>query len=313
MDIIFQSGDFYNETNSILSNLMTIISALLGAIISGLIAIYIFNKGLKNEKEKKRNENIIESNDLEQYFFHNVDSINFFIIKQIDEIAKCSQRIRDWNNKDFSLSIFPELTTKDIWEINQEKLYKIFVTEREGEIREKANDFINVRNCFYNIDNFIALQTESNKEIFQRLIVNIEIWNENLKTLLSLSNAFVINYNSNPNKGKDDFLKLYTSLMVDKQRELILEKKNENMETVFNELIVPLKLYLKNNKQSSDIRIHMISEPIMNIQKAFYEIKNLRKERRKKVLNSGRNLIRVKMLLNESVLSTKNRNKKIDG
>ncbi len=307
MDIIFQSGDFYNETNSILSNLMTIISALLGALISGGIAIYIFNKGLEKERKKKRDENIIESNDLELYFFHNIDSLDFFIDRQIDEISKCSQKAKDWNNKDLSLSILPELTTKDIWEINQEKLYKIFVTNRKSEISEKANDFINVRNCFYNIDNFIATQTELNKEIFQRLIVNIEIWNENLKILLSFSNAFVIDYNSNPNKGKDDFLNLYTSLMVEKQRELILKNYNENMEIVFNELIEPLKLYLKNNKQSSDKRIYMISDPMMNIQKAFYEIKNLRIERRKMVLNSGRRLLKIKRLLNDSILSTKNR------
>jgi len=252
-------------------------------------------------------EYISESNDLEQYFFHNIDSLSFFIDKQIDEISKCSQNIKDWNNKDFSLSVFPELTTRDIWEVNQEKIYKIFVTNREGELREKANDFINIRNCFYNIDNFITTQIEFNKETFQRLFVNIEIWNQSLKTLLSLSNSFVIEYNSNQKKGKDDFLKLYTDLMVDKQRELIKENKSENMAIVFRELIEPLKKYLKENTQSYDRRILMISEPMINIQNAYYEIMNLRHERRKRVLYSGRKLIKIKVILKESILSTKNR------
>ena len=106
MDIIFQSGDFYNETSSALSNLISVISALFGALISGLIAIYIFKKGLKKERLKRRDEYISECNDLEKYFFHNIDSINFFIDKQIDAISKCSQNTKDWNNKNFHLSVF---------------------------------------------------------------------------------------------------------------------------------------------------------------------------------------------------------------
>jgi hypothetical protein len=312
MDIIFQSGDFYNDSNSLLSNLMTIFSALLGALISGLIAIYIFNKGLEKEKQKKRDYEIKESNELEQYFFHNIESIKFFINKQIDEISKCSQRTKNWNDKNLLLSIFPELNTKYIWEINQEKLYTIFVRYRDGDLKEKAEDFINVRNCLYNIDNFIKVQSEINTEISQRLIVSIELWNQSLKQLMSFSNSFVIDYNSSPNKGKDDFLKLFTFLMTEKQRQLKNENKHENMEIMVDEIIVPLKTFLKENKESSDKRIYQISEPIMNMQKAYYEIENLRRERRKKALFSGRNLLKIKALLNERILSTKSRNKNYD-
>lgn len=311
MDLIFQSGDFYNQTNSIWSNLINIVSALLGALISGLIAIYIFKKGLRNEEIKKKNEYKSESNDLEMFLFHNIYSLNFFIEKQIKEISNCSKNLKDWNNCDFSLSIFPELTTKDIFKISQEKIYKIFVTDREGDLNEKVNDFINLRNSFYNIDAFIESENELNKEVFQRQFVNIELWNQSLKSLLDLSNTFVLSYNSNPVKGKDDFLELYTNLFVNKQRELIKENKNNNMVIVFEELIKPLKNYLKENKQSNDMRLLMISNPIMNIQKAYTEISNLRYEKRKRILISGRRLLKIKRLINQSIQRTKLRNKKL--
>lgn len=312
MDLIFQSGAFYNDQNSLLSNFMTIFSALLGALISGLIAIYIFNKGLEKEKQKKRDDEIRESNELEQYFFHNIESIKFFINKQIDEISKCSQRTKNWNDKNLILSIFPELNTKYIWEIKQEKIYNIFVRNREGDLKEKAEDFINVRNCLYNIDNFIKVQSKINKEISQRLSVSIDLWNRSLKNLKSLSNSFVIEYNSNPSKPKDDFLKLFTFLMTEKQRQLMSENKHENMKIMVDELIGPLKTFLKENKESSDNRLNQISEPIMDMQKAYYEIENLRRERRIKALNSGRNLLKIKALLNERILSTKSRSKIYD-
>jgi hypothetical protein len=308
MAITFQVCDFYNEPSSIWSNLFSLISALLGALISGLIAIWIFKKGLKKENEKKLNEHILESNELEQYFFHCVDSINFFIDKQVIEISKCSKRTKDWTNKNFMLFILPELTTRDIWEINQERLYEIFVTNRDGQIKSKADDFINTRNCLYNIDFFIKTQNDLNKEIYERLIYNVELWNQSLKILLNLSNSFVIEYKSDHENLNDSFLKFFNDIIVKKQRELINKNSPENIEIDFNELIVPLKEYIKNNTQA-DKRIIMITEPIMEIQKAYFEIQNLRYECRKNVIYSGRRLIKIKFLLNYSISNIKNREK----
>ncbi len=309
MDIIFQSGDFYNATSSIWSNLIIIISALLGALISGFIAIWIFMKGLRIEKEKKKDEYISERIDLEEYFFNNIDSISSFIDRQVDEISKCSKRVEDWNNKDFTLSVFPELTAKDAWAINQERIFKIFVTNREGTPKEKSSDFVNVRNCFYYIDDFKTSQNELNKEVSQRLYENIKLWNDSLNKLTKLSNEFVCAYNSKPIEENDQFLKFYTDLMVNKQSQLIKENKSQNMSIVFNELIEPLKQYMKDNPNSMDKRILAINEPLLNLQNAYIQIISLRYERRKKALESGRRLLAVKRILQDCISSTKERKK----
>ena len=72
MEIIFQSGEFINETNSFWSNLINIIAALLGALISGLIAIYIFKKGLKDEVEQEQTSERVANAELEEYFLYNI-------------------------------------------------------------------------------------------------------------------------------------------------------------------------------------------------------------------------------------------------
>lgn len=310
MDKIIQLGDLCNAHYSIWSDLTSIISALIGAIISGLIALFIFILGLKKEKQKKRLQYISESNDFEDYFFHNLSSLIFFTNKQVEEISKCSQRLKNWTLEDFTLSIFPEINTEDILSMDQEKIYKIFVQNREGLLEHKANDFINVRNCFYNIDNFIKTQNELNKKINQRIVVNIELWNNSLTSLLKLSNKFVVEYNLKPDKGKDEFLELFSGLIVKKQREIILENKSENMQIVLTEIIDPLKAFLKNNKQSNDSRLIMIAEPIMNIQKSYHEINHLSIEKRKSILFAGRRLLHIKDNLKRCINSTQNRTKK---
>ena len=97
--------------------------------------------------------------------------------------------------------------------------------------------------------------------------------------------------------------------MINKQRQLKSENKHENLKIMVDEIINPLRTFLSENKNSNDVRLILISEPIMNMQKAYYEIENLRRERRIKALHSGRNLLKIKSLLNERILSTNNRKK----
>ncbi len=307
MDIIFQSGEFYGETNSIFSNLISIISALLGAIISGLIAIYIFKRGLKNETIKVQKELERECIELEQFFNHNIESLHFFIKHQISSISICSRNTKNWETNDFDLSIFAELNCQDLWHISQEKLYNVFVNRKEGDIKSKAQDFINIRNCLHNIDDFVLRQSEINKEISNRLLVQIDIWNLQLKKLLDYSNLFVHRYNNGLIHSEDPLLKLFIGLFVNKQREIIRDGLNNNMEIVFNELILPLKKYLSENGKSKDEKLYMISGPIMDMQKAFYEIDYLRTERRKKALLAGRKLNAINNLMMTSLANMKSR------
>ncbi|MFT7299312.1 MAG: high-affinity Fe2+/Pb2+ permease [Sphingobacteriales bacterium] len=53
MDIIFQSGEFYGQDGSYWTNSIAIIGAILGALVSGLIAIWIFKRGFKRIRQKR--------------------------------------------------------------------------------------------------------------------------------------------------------------------------------------------------------------------------------------------------------------------
>jgi len=58
MDIIFQSGEFCYEV-SFWTTFGGPIASLLGILISGLVAVYIFSKGVKKDRELANEQRMI--------------------------------------------------------------------------------------------------------------------------------------------------------------------------------------------------------------------------------------------------------------
>lgn len=55
MDIIFQSGEFFNEPG-LLTTFLEPLATMLGVLISALIAIYLFNRGIEKDRELAREQ-----------------------------------------------------------------------------------------------------------------------------------------------------------------------------------------------------------------------------------------------------------------
>lgn len=66
MDLIFQSGEFYNQESTITS-ILKFLLPLLGAVISGGIAIWIFNRGIKKRREEEEEKEKRRLGELKEY------------------------------------------------------------------------------------------------------------------------------------------------------------------------------------------------------------------------------------------------------
>lgn len=310
MDIIFQSGEFHGQDSSFWTNVISIVAALLGAAISGLIAICVFKRGISEQLIKEANTKKEKFEELESYFFNLIGFMNITINQQVAEIARTSQDLKDFSNNNLRLNTTSALSTNEANSINNEDLYKIFVISRVGSIKEKASDFLNIKSCFRYIDQQKVSYQEFNDTMFRRLEEYRLSWNENLKDLLNLYNKFVLSSSKNSeNLDSDSFLVFYKNIMVYKQREIIVNGNMNNIEIVHKEIIEPLKKYIKENNGTMDERIFFILTPLMKCDHAFIETKTMRLQKRETVLRLGRNLLGVKRLLNECIENTKKRNK----
>ncbi len=273
-----------------------LIVPLVAALIGGFISLYIYKEGEKKKIQDDRRKQIESHFQTEKYFFHNISSIIFFIDRQIEEISKTSRNTKNWNINKLSLSIMSELKLTELRELNFKTLYQIFVIEKEGDITDKANAFINIKNCLHNIEDFSENQKNENYRPFQEILKNIDLWNVSLQKLMELYNSFVVQKPST----EDKLIPIMHNYLVKKQREMIENKKDQNILHFYENLILPMQNEIINLKMDIDSRAELVIKEVLNCKKVYVQIKTIRYHRRKDILLAGRRLLQIKGLLKES-------------
>lgn len=287
--------------------LESIIVPLMSALIGGLFSVWIFNKGLEKNKQEARGKRIQNNFETEEYFFYNLKSIIYFLDRQVEAISKTSSHTKNWRSKNLTLAIFSELKMTELRELNFKTLFQILVIDREGENKEKMQDFINIKNCLHNIEDFVAKHKEENRQPYIELNKYLDIWNNSLKNLSQLYNRYIF---LKP-KTTDSLMPILHKYIVVEQRKIIAERKEQNMELFYNSIIIPFTNDLISYKNSDDQRVLPILNNLIECRKSYEQTKELRYLRRKNLLNSGRRLIKIKQLLKESVESIEKRKKRI--
>lgn len=87
MDIIFQSGEFFNEPN-ILSTILGPLATLISVLISAYIGIKLFNKGIKKDRELSR-----EQRDNDYAYNRKLDEER----REVESSIKEEERLRNLN------------------------------------------------------------------------------------------------------------------------------------------------------------------------------------------------------------------------
>ncbi|QXP78791.1 MULTISPECIES: hypothetical protein [Winogradskyella] len=288
--------------------IQNIIIPLVSALIGGLFSVWIFDKGLNKKKQEEKEKRIQNNFETEEYFFYNLESILYFIDCQVDAISQASKKTKNWYHKNLTLAIYSELKMTELREINFKTLFQILVIDRDGNNNEKMQDFINIKNCLHNIEDFVEKQKEDNKGPYAELIKYSDIWNNNLKNLTQLYNHYIL---SKPNKN-DNLIPILKKYIIIEQRKIIANKDEQNMELFYQTIIFPLMNELTTIKNSEDQRILPILNSLMECRDSYEQTREIRYHRRKNIIESGRRLLKIKQLLSESLNSIKSRKKRIE-
>tara|TARA_R110002073_G_scaffold101840_1_gene231328 strand:+ start:77 stop:952 length:876 start_codon:yes stop_codon:yes gene_type:complete len=285
-----------------------IIIPLISALVGGLFSVWVFNKGLNKKKQEERKNRIQNNFETEEYFFYNLKSILYFIDQQIDAISKTSRNTKNWFHKNLTLATFSELKMTELRELNFKTLFQILVIDRQGNNKEKMQDFINIKNCLHNIEDFVQKHKDENEKPHIDLNKYLDIWNSSLKRLTQLYNHYIF---LKPSKD-DSLMPILHKYIVVEQRKLMENGNDQNMEVFYNSIIIPFMNEIVAYKNSDDQRILPVIENLMECRKSYEQTKALRYQRRKNILSSGRRLIKIKQLLNESINSMERRKKRIE-
>lgn len=282
--------------------LFNVIIPLVSALIGGFISLFIYKEGEKKKEQVERKRKLESHYQTEQYFFHNIESILFFIDCQVDEISITSQNCKNWNINKLGLAIRSELKLNELRELDFKTLYQIFVIDKKGNLDDKASTFIDIKNCLHNLEDFIVDQKDQNSRPFEEIINNIELWNLSLQRLMELFNSFVLRKPSNDDK----LMPVLHTYLVRKQREMMENKTDQNIKNFFENLILPMQNDIIALKGDIDSRAELIIKEVLNLKKAYIQIHTIRYHRRKDILITGRRLLEIKRLLRKSSDKIKN-------
>ncbi len=146
MDIIFQSGEFFNTSSNLMNLISSAISALFGAILSGLIAIRIFKRGITEHRNEKilKEKNRLE--DIKEFYFHIINSKIEPINKQIKTHGKLINLIKRKRVENFVYNFDLNLQFDDLHGIDQKDIYKIFLHNTNSTFADEAEKFLKISN-----------------------------------------------------------------------------------------------------------------------------------------------------------------------
>lgn len=265
-----------------------IIIPILSPLIASLISLWIFKEGLNWNKRKEKRKEIENNYQTEKYFLYNLEALIFVIKLQVQEILNTSRDIKRQVNKNLKMHLLPELEIKEIRDLDFKLLFSILVINRKGNNNAKAEDFLNLKNCFHNIDSFLNEQKKRNINSENRIRFIHKEWNDNFSNFKSFLNNSIIN-----NEETDKLDNICSKHLKNK-----LEQ--EQIETMFIFVISPMKLELKKEIKNKDQRLPHLIQLLHTFENLFEELENLKKANRTELLLSGRRLNSVKHLIKET-------------
>jgi len=302
MDIIFQSGQFYGENSSFFS----VLSSFLGALITGGIAIYIFNRGNKYNELKEEKRKLQHLKEYQSLIISSCNLIYLAINEQINKISSHNNSLKDFNNKNIRMIISPALTTDDFNYLDNKTLFDLFVTYKAGDQSEKVKEYLQFKSAIRHLERNIINLTEHNQKIEKNLNSYRIQWNENMEILHNLHNQYIKEAVQSSN-DEDVFLKKFSKIIISYPKFIQQTKQNDNIEIAHSYLVESLYKFIKGYDHLSDNRLPEIIKPLQKCDIAYKETFSERYNRRRNILKYGRSLLGIKNMLYKTMLAFEER------
>jgi len=161
LQIIFQSGEFYNENNSFLGDFL--INAL-GALIGTLTALAIFLLTIKHDRKKEKwNEEKTTSQRL-HYFSSIMDSITDTVKKQSDCLKEFFEKQRQDILNIPLITLLPDNDLKRFLELQNHEDYFHAYLRKFGYSSEIVEEY----RKFYSLVDFLKAQTDQLQDMLMK-------------------------------------------------------------------------------------------------------------------------------------------------
>lgn len=235
MDIIFQSGEFYNETN-LWHILLSPLATLIGVILSGLFGVFLFNKGIKKDREfakeqrksdyeqhlridKERRDN--EKKDMEKNRIENLNKFGHLFQTLLESCITTSEKqVVKYNENIKKLKIdilgqhFPQLYTHE----NLERLLKLderYLLDYIEHINHTNKEFVNLLTSLDYLKTIFETISEDVNQGNNKISLELRnklIWVRN--AILSVSTNYLKQQKDENPKFENDYLYIFINDMV---------------------------------------------------------------------------------------------------
>lgn len=161
LQIVFQSGDFYNEGNSFWTDFFIIV---FGALIGTLTALVIFLLTVKHDRKKEKERENKTIGQRLHYFSSMVDSINETVIKQSNHLKEFFENQRKDTLNIPLVTLIPDNNLKRFSELqNHEDYYHAYLS-RFGYDSEVVKEYRN----FYSYIDFLKTQNNQFQDMLMK-------------------------------------------------------------------------------------------------------------------------------------------------
>ena len=229
------------------------------AVIGTILSIYNFY----SQKIKRLNE-------LEKYLKLVIQGLYKPIEDQASSLLVLSKNLSDNNFKEATLENEPSLNFDNIDKIDRADLYKIFISNRKANRKDKAENFIKLEDAINRIK-FIKNSLMTNyQNCFKRLNYCLPLWNQNLNKIFDYRRKMIVG----DVKLNTDFLIEFEQLYgkFPKQEDSHVEPKI-GFENFIDPLLKLCEEHYKNNTKAEEI--YPFTKGCKN---AFYEMKSVSKD-----------------------------------
>jgi hypothetical protein len=294
MNIIFQSGEFYGVSDGIF---ITLMGAIIGALISGVFAIIVFKWGLKKEKQKNEEIERKRISDQTDFLKTSMLLIQEKTISQSNYLVDFSHELKKRDFKDKTLHSSVALKIDGIKTIPYTDLYKIFISKN----RDNAimyNEFQAHIELINSYKEYLPYLLDKFNDSFHKIQKE---FGEAISKFSSLYDEKVPDYNNGLQPELKEIIEFWAS-QITKWRN-INEKLIDNYRTdpyiVYDSIIKPVIDFIRTNHfESSAMDILYAAN---NCESQLKNFDHARYMNRKKCLVASRELIKTRNKLNEII------------
>lgn len=258
-------------TNISSPNNLTLFGVSIDAIVSALIAIFVFIIGyyLTRKNELKKNYHHLKT--VENYLYTLFTDVEKSVNRRIKAFEDLVEQLKEKLHKDLEMEYVSDYGIDNLKNINWIDYFSVFTSLKKGENDIKIDIFQNINRSIAKITAINNIWLDSYKELLSRQTEYERRWNSAIEGIGKLVDEFVhLLYFEKYNKGTNEF--------IDKLDEIIgKHQKLPNCRDIYvaiDSLIYPLRNHIK--KHPSENIGRRFLEPVMA---CIYAFKNYDKNR----------------------------------